>query len=74
MKRIISALLAVLLIFSGVFCSKAQAEVIEFKLNYDVSAAMLVEFETGRVLYSYNETKHVPIASITKVMTLILAF
>ena len=74
MKKIISAFLTVLMIFSGIFTDKVRADVIEFKLTYDVSAAMLLEYETGNVLYSYNETKHVPIASITKIMTLILAF
>lgn len=75
MKKIISAFLAVLIIAcSAVLTDKAYADVIEFKLNYDVSSAMLLEYETGKVLYAYNETKHVPIASITKVMTLILAF
>lgn len=74
MKKIISAFLAILIVCSAVLTEKAYADVIEFKLNYDVSAAMLLEYETGNVLYAYNETKHVPIASITKVMTLILAF
>ena len=74
MKKIISAFLTVLMIFSGIFTDKVRADIIEFKLTYDVSAAMLLEYETGNVLYSYNETKHVPIASITKIMTLILAF
>ncbi len=60
--------------FLACFANKANAQVAEFVLNYDVSSAMLLEYETGEVLYSYNETKHVPIASITKVMTLILAF
>lgn len=73
MKRIITLLLSVTLALCS-FGTKANAEVAEFVLNYDVSAAMLVEYETGEVLYSHNETKRVPIASITKVMTLILAF
>ncbi|MBE5817789.1 MAG: D-alanyl-D-alanine carboxypeptidase [Clostridiales bacterium] len=73
MKRIITLLLSVTLALCS-FGTRANAEVAEFVLNYDVSAAMLVEYETGEVLYSHNETKRVPIASITKIMTLILAF
>lgn len=73
MKKIITLLLSAVLVLCS-FSVKVNAEVAEFVLNYDVSAAMLVEYETGEVLYSYNETKRVPIASITKVMTLILAF
>ena len=75
MKKIISVVLSVIIGIMVIFTPvAARAEVAEFKLDYDVSAAMLLEYETGKVLYSYNETKHVPIASITKVMTLILAF
>ncbi len=74
MKRKISVFLAVLLVMSFWKIPVVNAEVTAFQLEYDVSSAMLIEYETGRVLYSYNETKRVPIASITKVMTLILAF
>lgn len=75
MKKIISVILSAIIGIAMIFTPiTAKAEVVEFKLNYDVSAAMLVEYETGKVLYAHNETKHVPIASITKVMTLILAF
>ncbi len=74
MKKIFCAFLAALILAASVDPKPARADVAEFMLNYDVSAAMLIEFDTGKVLYQYNETKHVPIASITKVMTLILAF
>ena len=73
MKKTVTLLLLVAMTLCAVR-TRANAEVAEFVLNYDVSAAMLVEYETGEVLYSHNETKRVPIASITKVMTLILGF
>ncbi len=73
MRKLILSIVTLAVMLCG-FGGKALAEVPEFVLNYDVRAAMLIEYETGDVLYSYNETKHVPIASITKVMTLILAF
>lgn len=74
MKRITLFIITLIMTVSLLGRGSVNAQVEEFVLNYDVSAAMLVEYETGEVLYSYNETKHVPIASITKVMTLILAF
>lgn len=73
MRKFILCILTASMIFIG-YSGSAHAQVADFVLNYDVSAAMLLEYETGEVLYSYNETKHVPIASITKIMTLIIAF
>lgn len=73
MRKFILCIITVSIIFMG-YSGTAHAQVTDFVLNYDVSAAMLLEYETGEVIYSYNETKHVPIASITKIMTLIIAF
>ncbi len=44
------------------------------QLNLNCRAAMLVEQTTGTVLYEMNADQQMPIASITKVMTLLLAF
>lgn len=38
----------------------------------DAKAAILIEAETGKVLYSFNEHETLPIASITKIMTMLL--
>lgn len=43
-------------------------------LSLNCRAAILVEQESGRVLYEKNADEQVPIASITKVMTLLLTF
>ena len=43
-------------------------------LSLTCRAAMLVEPESGRVLYEKNPDERVPIASITKLMTLLLTF
>ncbi len=72
MKKIMTVFLIAVLL-AAVF-GRNEAKAAEFQLNYAVSAAMLVEYETGKVIFSYNEDKRVPIASITKIMTLILAF
>ena len=44
------------------------------QLDLNCRAAILIEQESGRVLYEKNADERVPIASITKVMTLLLAF
>jgi D-alanyl-D-alanine carboxypeptidase (penicillin-binding protein 5/6) len=42
----------------------------QFQVN--AKAATLIEAETGTVLYSFNENEPLPIASITKIMTMLL--
>lgn len=42
----------------------------QFQVN--AKAAILVEAETGTVLYAFNENEPLPIASITKIMTMLL--
>ena len=44
------------------------------QLALDCRAAILVDQDTGTVLYEKNADEQVPIASITKVMTLLLTF
>ena len=44
------------------------------QLDLNCRAAILIEQGSGRVLYEKNADERVPIASITKVMTLLLAF
>ena len=41
-------------------------------LDIDAKAAVLIDGNSGRVLYAQNEKKHLPPASVTKVMTLLL--
>ncbi len=42
------------------------------ELNIDAKAAILIDGSSGKVLYAQNEKKHLPPASVTKVMTLLL--
>lgn len=42
----------------------------QFQVN--AKAAALIEAETGTLLYSFNENEPLPIASITKIMTMLL--
>ena len=66
-KRGISLLLIALILFSTNFVY-AQNQ------GFDVEAksAILMEFETGQVLFRKNENLELPPASITKIMTLLL--
>ena len=43
-------------------------------LQTRAKSAYLMEYATGSVLYAQNETAHLPIASMCKIMTLLLAF
>ncbi|MCI5687935.1 MAG: D-alanyl-D-alanine carboxypeptidase [Emergencia sp.] len=42
-------------------------------LNLDVKAAVLIDADTGKVLYQQDAHKELPPASVTKVMTMLLA-
>ncbi len=58
------------MLFSAVFgvtCSSA-----EFKSESDARSLILMEAETGRVLYEKNADEALPPASVTKVMTMLL--
>lgn len=44
------------------------------KLGISAKAAYLMDFATGTPMFSHNEKTHLPIASMCKIMTLILAF
>ncbi len=45
-----------------------------FTGNFAVKSAVLIEASTGKVLYSQSPDTRLPIASVTKIMTLLLAF
>ncbi len=71
MKKGISLLLAVVL----AFCFAAAGQAREFEqpqLTLPCRAAVLIHQDTGTVLYQMNADTPMPIASITKVMTLLL--
>ncbi len=42
--------------------------------NFNCKAALLLDADTGTVLYEKNADEKLPVASVTKVMTLLLAF
>ncbi len=84
MKKLISLLLVFIIISSlGIVISaesekKTKAEFTsidnntDFELGFDIGGAYLCEASTGKVLYAENEFKAASVASVTKVMTLLL--
>lgn len=44
----------------------------EYKSNGYAKALLLMEYSTGKVLFAENETEHLPIASVTKVISTLL--
>ncbi len=70
MKRITSLILTLVLIFTFAF------DIIIFANAFDINAksGILIEAESGQVLYEKNPDEKLPIASVTKVMTMLLTF
>lgn len=82
MKRMICALLALLLLAGAAGATEtadgeeweaveAMKTIAEVEVN--VPSAILIERETGTVLYEHDAHKRLPPASVTKIMTLLLA-
>ena len=66
MKRIISLCCAFFVTFSCVAYAETQ------NLNTSAKSVLLMEQSTGEVLYENNADEKLPIASVTKIMTLLL--
>ncbi len=66
-KRMFCMLLVVITVISNM----AYAE--DNPLSLTAKSALLMESETGKVLYEYNAHEKLPMASVTKVMTMLLA-
>ena len=70
-KRIIILFLFVMLItcsFSGVSIAHANGE------HYNSKAALLMDYHSGEILFDQNSTQRLQIASMVKIMTLLLCF
>lgn len=70
--KIGSFVLAALVIAVAAPILKSSAETAG--ITTDARAAMLMDFDTGTVIYENNATKRQPIASMVKIMTLLLSF
>lgn len=75
-KRTISIFLCVIFLSFTVFGSQTGTAVIAETTTVDLKlpckSAILIEQTTGQVLYSSNQNEKLPIASVTKIMTLLL--
>ena len=81
MKKIISLLLCALLTFAMImnpfsaFATKNEAEITnktENKFEINAKSAVLMEAETGEILLEKDLNEKAPLASVTKIMTLLL--
>lgn len=73
MKKIIIFTL-LLCILSSIICLTPISSVAFANSNEDVRSYYVIEYETGTVLAKYNQDEKRPIASMVKIMTLILSF
>lgn len=68
MKRLITTIIFILVFVLGI---TAMAGAQEFKI--DAQSAILIDAETGQVLFEQNADEELPPASLTKIMTLLIA-
>ena len=62
--------IALILIISVTFVLKNNKSTIEaYDFDVDAKAIILIDAETGKVLYEENSTESLPIASMSKMMT-----
>ncbi|MGI6098111.1 MAG: D-alanyl-D-alanine carboxypeptidase family protein [Dethiobacteria bacterium] len=74
MNRIIKALLCTFVIVIIIFTSCISTVTAEQpELELEAEAAVLMDARTGKILYNKNGEKPLPPASITKIMTLLIA-
>jgi D-alanyl-D-alanine carboxypeptidase (penicillin-binding protein 5/6) len=71
MKKFGSAIIAIAFAFSA-FSPLAQAEEKSVQLTENAKSAILIERDTGQVLYEKNGHEKLPPASMTKIMTMLL--
>lgn len=69
MKKISSVLIAFLLVFSSIFTSWGNVFANEKVLNLEAKSAVLMDYETGKVLYQKNGNVKIYPASTTKAWT-----
>ncbi|MBQ8907802.1 MAG: D-alanyl-D-alanine carboxypeptidase [Clostridia bacterium] len=75
-KRLLSLCLSCFLLVSTLFSplslSAEEIEGVAYPLSVSATSAVLMEAETGEILFAQNENEALPPASVTKVMTLLL--
>ena len=76
MKVIKKRLIALFFVLVCVFSCNTKSVFAKESFSYDIKAesAFLMDYNSGTVLYTKNETEKLPIASMTKLMLLYLIF
>ena len=72
MKKVMLLFFILALLCSALFAVPVSAQTMELAKN--CKAAYLCDAKSGEVVYARNETAHMPIASMCKIMTLLLCF
>ena len=65
-------LLCTVFIFMCGSTLNVRADIAQASMSIDCKSAILMEAETGKVLYSQNQDQALPPASVTKIMTLLI--
>ncbi len=67
----------VCMLILGIFCGSMQGFVQKAYANSEVDltskSAILVEYDSGEILFAKDETEHLPVASMVKLMTILIA-
>lgn len=71
-KKVISIFLAMIMMLNPIV-SFAEPETTDEESNITSKSALLMDYSTGKVIFAHNEDEKLPPASITKIMTLLLA-
>lgn len=71
---VLAFLLSCSVFFSYTMINRAFAESAQSEITHSAKSAILVDADSGTVLYSANENACYPIASMCKIMTLLLCF
>lgn len=74
MRQLLAVLLAVWMAAAGALGVAAQEEKKQVAMSFTARSALLMEQQTGKVLFSQNETQRMAPASLTKLMDLLLIF
>ena len=74
MKRICALVLAAALLAGPAAAAEADTEMVQPELELSAASAVLMEKETGSLLYEKESHQKLEPASVTKVMTLLLIF
>lgn len=73
-NKLLSLTFSILLCFSIFNTTIVKAQTNYEDINTKCKSAYLMDYQSGTVIYAKNETSRLPIASMTKLMTLLLTF